>query len=150
MRKDSKLCDVLHVLLHMADQQEAVTSGQLASMMQTNPVVVRRTLSGLRDQGLVGSAKGRAGGWTLTCDFSKVTLLDVYQAVGAPTIFALGARNPSSSCLVEKAVNEAISDSLAEAQSLLIQRFNTLSLEDLFRRFSRDMAAIRKSMEATL
>ncbi len=146
MRKDSKVSDVLHVLLHMADQKQPLTSEFLAQMMRTNPVVVRRTLSGLRARGLVGSSKGRAGGWTLTCDLSEVTLLDIYQAVGEPTIFAMGSRNESSTCLVEKAVNGALADSLKEAELLLLGRFAAITLEALYEEFSRDLADIRRSM----
>lgn len=144
MRKDSKVSDVLHVLLHMADHQEPLTSEHLAGMMQTNPVVVRRTLGGLRDRGLVSSSKGRAGGWKLTCNLSEITLLDVYQAVGEPTLFAIGSRNESSTCLIEKAVNEVLFDSLAQAEALLLERFGAITLQMLYGGFSRDMAAMRQ------
>lgn len=117
-------------------------------MMQTNPVVVRRTLKGLRERGLVAATKGRSGGWTLTCDLSEVTLLDVYRAVGEPTVFAIGARNESPGCLVEKAVNAALSDSLQVAESYLLERFAAITLQTLYEGFNRDMAAVRASMKA--
>ena len=148
MRKDSKVSDVLHVLLHMADHEGPLTSQFLASMMQTNPVVVRRTLGGLRERGLVESTKGRAGGWKLARDLSQVTLLDVYQAVGEPTIFAMGPRHEASNCLVEKAVNAALSDTFESAQKLLMDRFAAITLQQLHDGFSKDMAAIRKSLLA--
>lgn len=52
---------VLHVLLHMAEADGPITSERLAMMMGTNPVVVRRTMAGLRDLGLVASGKGHGG-----------------------------------------------------------------------------------------
>lgn len=148
MRKDSKVSDVLHVLLHMADHNEPLTSGYLAGMMSTNPVVVRRTLSGLREKGLVSSTKGRTGGWVLTCDLAEITLLQIYEAVGEPAIFAMGYRNESSRCLVEKAVNTALYDSLQDAERLLLERFAALSLQTLYEDFSRDMATVRASLDA--
>ena len=42
MRRDSRLSGVLHVLLHMAEQNGPVTSEVLARAMDTNPVVIRR------------------------------------------------------------------------------------------------------------
>ena len=54
--KDSKLSSVLHVLLHMAHADAPLTSDQLARMLGTNPVVVRKTLAGLRDSGFVVAA----------------------------------------------------------------------------------------------
>jgi len=58
MSRDSRLSGVLHILLHMAERQGPVTSEALAKIMQTNPVVIRRTLAGLRERGYVRSEKG--------------------------------------------------------------------------------------------
>ena len=84
MRRDSRLSGVLHVLLHMAERTGPATSEMLAKAMDTNPVVIRRIMAGLRDQGYVRSEKGHGGGWTLACDLSKVTLRDIYTALGSP------------------------------------------------------------------
>ncbi len=142
MKLDSRLSDVLHVLLHLADQRAPLTSTSLASMLRTNPVVVRRTLSGLREQGLVTAAKGRAGGWTLSCDLTQVTLLDVYQAVGAPRVFAMGSRDSASRCLVEHAVNDALAGAMREAEALLIERFRSITLASLHDTFNSELAAL--------
>ncbi|MGO4775349.1 Rrf2 family transcriptional regulator, partial [Lysobacter sp. 2RAB21] len=48
MRSDSRLSRMLHVLLHMARHDQAFTSEQISRMLNTNPVVVRRTMAGLR------------------------------------------------------------------------------------------------------
>jgi DNA-binding IscR family transcriptional regulator len=48
----------------------------------TNPVVLRRTMAGSREQGYVRSEKGHGGGWTLACDLSAMTLRDIYDALG--------------------------------------------------------------------
>ena len=86
MRYDSRLSRMLHILVHMARHAEPVTSERIAEMLGTNPVVVRRTLSGLRDAGYVRSEKGHGGGWVITCDLEHVTLLDIYNAVGQPSL----------------------------------------------------------------
>ena len=57
MRHDSRLSGVLHVLLHMLEAGEPITSERLAEMMSTNPVVVRRIMAGLREAGFVHSEK---------------------------------------------------------------------------------------------
>ena len=74
MKRDSRLSDVLHVLLHMAEHSEPSTSELLAKAMRTNPVVIRRVLAGLRERGLVRSEKGHGGGWTLARELSRITL----------------------------------------------------------------------------
>ncbi|WP_244484967.1 Rrf2 family transcriptional regulator [Bradyrhizobium tropiciagri] len=81
MIRDSRLSSVLHGLLHMIGAGEPVTSEQLAQAMATNPVVVRRVMAGLREQGLIRSEKGHGGGWTLARDPADITLADIYRAV---------------------------------------------------------------------
>ncbi|MGE4307005.1 MAG: Rrf2 family transcriptional regulator, partial [Novosphingobium sp.] len=77
MKRDSRLSGVLHVLLHMAEQSDPQTSETLARAMDTNPVVIRRVMAGLREQGFVHSEKGHGGGWTIVCDLGTVTLRDI-------------------------------------------------------------------------
>ena len=131
MRRDSRLSGVLHVLLHMAEDDTPKTSEALARAMCTNPVVVRRIMAGLREQGLVSSEKGHGGGWSLACDLSKVTLRDVYTALGSPSLLAIGNRNEAPGCLVEEAVNAALNKSFREAEALLISRFGKVTLARL-------------------
>lgn len=141
MKKDSRLSSVLHVLLHMAHSQRPLTSEALAGYLHSHPVVVRRTLAGLRELGYVDSVKGHGGGWSLSCDLAKVSLRDVYDAVGAPTVFAMGHRDDAPQCLVEQAVNEALDSAFEDAHALLIERLGDVSLADLSADFNRRMAA---------
>ena len=131
MRRDRRLSGVLHVLLHMAEFEGPVTSERLALVMQTNPVVVRRIMGGLRDLGLVTSEKGHGGGWILSCDLDRVTLHDVYLALGAPGIFAMGHRSEAPECLVEQAVNAALATAFEDAERLLLSRLGAVTLGQL-------------------
>jgi DNA-binding IscR family transcriptional regulator len=128
VKRDSRLSGVLHVLLHMAEHDGPVTSEVLARAMDTNPVVIRRILAGLRDHGYVASEKGHGGGWTLACDLEKVTLLDVYNAVGTPTLLAIGNRTESPGCVIEQAVNAALGQSFDAAESMLLSSFGGVTL----------------------
>ena len=103
--------------------------------MGTNPVVVRRIMAGLRDQGYVRSEKGYGGGWTLACDLSQVTLRDVYTALECPSLLAIGHRTESPGCLVEQAVNAALSQAFDEAEALLLSRLDQVTLAMLSRDF---------------
>jgi DNA-binding IscR family transcriptional regulator len=131
MKRDSRLSGVLHLLLHLAQSDEPATSETLAKAMDTNPVVVRRVLAGLREHGYVQSEKGHGGGWTLACQLSKVTLRDIYDALGAPSLLAMGNRTESPGCLVEAAVNAALTSSFEAAESLLLERFGEVTLATL-------------------
>ncbi|MBS9721532.1 Rrf2 family transcriptional regulator [Tianweitania sp. BSSL-BM11] len=131
MKRDSRLSGILHVLLHMAEQDGPVTSEMLATAMQTNPVVIRRIMGGLRDQGYVSSEKGHGGGWTLTCDLNAITLRDIYDAIGAPTLLAMSNRTEAPGCLVEQAVNAALVQAFNDAEALLLTRLGEVTLAQL-------------------
>src|SRR3954463_11810427 len=115
----------------MAEQSGPVTSDVLAKAMDTNPVVIRRVMAGLRDKGYVQSEKGHGGGWTLACDLSKVTLRDIYAALGSPALLAIGNRTETPGCAVEEAVNAALGKSFEAAESLLLSRLGAVTLATL-------------------
>ncbi len=131
MNKDTRLSDVLHVLLHMAKVEEPLTSQVLAKTMGTNPAVFRRTMAGLRRAGHVRSGKGHGGGWQLARPLEQITLLSVYEALQRPTLFAIGARNGQRDCMIEKNVNAALADTMIRAESLLLERFGQVALDQL-------------------
>ncbi len=135
MRADSRLSRMLHVLIHMAQRDGPVTSEVIARSLNTNPVVVRRMMGGLRQRGYVQSEKGHGGGWTLARPLAEMTLLDVYRALGDPPVFALRSADDDPSCLVERAVNAAVDDALREAEARLLKRFGEVSVADIARDF---------------
>ena len=143
MRYDSRLSGILHVLLHMAERREPITSEELAAHMSANPAQVRRTMAGLRAAGLLRSEKGHGGGWTIACDLASVSMRDIYQALGSPGLFAIGNRKENPTCLVEQAVNDALGDTFHAAEQLVLERFEGVSLADLSADFRRRAAARR-------
>ena len=131
MNRDSRLSVALHVLLHMKDADAPITSETLGAMMETNPVVIRRTLGGLRDAGIVSAEKGRGGGWALAADLAKVSLADVYESLGAANVFGIGLREEAPSCPLEREVNRVIGDAMAEAEAHLMSEFRSTKVADL-------------------
>jgi len=146
MKRNSRLSGVLHVLLHMAERNEPVTSVSLARAMDTNPVVIRRIMAGLRDQGYVRSEKGHGGGWTIARDLASITLRDVYAGLGEPELFAMGNRTEAPGCLVEQAVNAALDDTFRDAEALLLERFGAVTLAQLSADFHARMVASGKTI----
>ncbi|WP_127559441.1 Rrf2 family transcriptional regulator [Saccharospirillum alexandrii] len=135
MRKDSRLSRVLHVLVHLDAFDSPVTSDVLAEMLSTNPVVVRRTMALLRDQGYVQSVKGHSGGWSLAKPLSELTLLDIHRALGDNSIFTIGLTDEHTQCPIEHAVNVALKDVMNEAEMLMLQRFGEITLDILGAQF---------------
>lgn len=141
MKTDTRLSGVLHVLLHMAGQDRPATSEILARAMSTNPVVVRRILGGLREQGLVRSEKGHGGGWSLAKPLSAITLRDVHEALGGPSVLAIGNRAESPACLVEQAVNAALDDVFDQAEAVLLRGLGEVTLAALSADFHARLTA---------
>jgi Rrf2 family protein len=136
---------MLHVLIHMDQHEGAATSETIAAMLNTNPVVIRRTMAGLRDKGYVQSEKGHGGGWRLARPLAQITLLDVYHALGEPPVFAIGPAIDHPECLVEQAVNASLSSALREAEALLVARFGAVTLADLSADFHRRLKEVRRA-----
>ncbi|QYA09987.1 Rrf2 family transcriptional regulator [Agrobacterium larrymoorei] len=104
-------------------------------MLDANPVVIRRTMAGLREKGYVTSVKGHGGGWTLARPLEDLTLLDIYRAVGEPSIFAVGPAYDMPGCPIEQAVNGTLTDVFNEAEELLRKRFEAMSLANIAKNF---------------
>lgn len=135
MKTDQRLWRTLHVLIHMNQQDSPMTSQAIAKMLNTNPVVVRRTLSGLRDKNWIHSEKGHGGGWRLACSLEQLSLQDVYEALNEPPIVNFNSANDSQGCLVEKAVHEAVDEVLEQARDLIMQRFKGITVAQIEKDF---------------
>lgn len=142
MRNDGRLSRMLHVLIHMARHDGPMTSDAIAGMLGTNPVLIRRTMAGLRDAGYVRSEKGHGGGWAIAADLETVTLLDVHRAVGGHHLFAIGIDRAEPGCRIATVVNEAVDGALREAERLLVERLASISLAALVRTFDERQSSV--------
>ncbi|QDH74584.1 Rrf2 family transcriptional regulator [Brevundimonas sp. M20] len=133
MPADTRLSRMLHVLIHMDHIGAPVTSEAISKMISTNPVVVRRTMAGLKAAGYVTSDKGHGGGWALARSLDEVTLRDIHDALGSPKLFAIGLADDNPRCLVEKAVNAAMDEAMFEAERRLLDRFGEVTIGSLAR-----------------
>jgi DNA-binding IscR family transcriptional regulator len=131
MPTDSRLSRMLHVLIHMDRHGAPLTSEAIAGMLGTNPVVVRRTMAGLKTAGYVASEKGHGGGWTLARPLNEITLLDIHEALGGPKLFAIGLADDDPACLIERAVNAAMTETLGEAERMLRARLNQVTVQSV-------------------
>lgn len=136
---DTRLARMLHVLVHMHLLGGTETSDTIALMLQTNPVVVRRTMGLLKDRGLVSSIGGRNGGWRLALPAEAITVRDVHAALapaGGP--FAIRLADDHPTCPVETQVNRLLSAAMAEAEAVLLARFASVSVAALAAEVPRD------------
>ncbi|HZX88098.1 MAG TPA: Rrf2 family transcriptional regulator [Reyranella sp.] len=139
MKYDERLSNTLHAMLHMAHHGSPMTSELLAICLHTNPVVVRRTMAGLREAGLVTSGRGHGGGWTVARELGSITLLDVHTALGGSALLSPPTLSDNAGCVVEAAVKDALAEAHAAANALLAARLAQVTLADLAKDFTRRM-----------
>jgi DNA-binding IscR family transcriptional regulator len=131
MRYDSRLPRVLHVLLHLRGMDRPATSALIGQMLHTDAAFVRRTMAGLRDRGWVSAARGHGGGWELATPLSEISLLDLYEALGSPPLFALGQAEDAPRCLMERAANSAVDRALSAAEATFRASLAGVTVADL-------------------
>lgn len=132
MKRNGKFSLALHVLAHLAEAGNTPTTSEaMAAHLGTNPVVVRRTLAGLRKEGIVSSTKGHGGGWTVTIAPGDVTLRQIYEAMADPGELIPDPAPGEHGCQIQAVVNNALEGFHAEAQELLLRRFEGYTLADL-------------------
>ncbi len=134
MPRSTRFSVALHVLTHLVETPEPQTSEQLATCVRTNSVVVRRTLAGLRETGIVTSSRGSGGGWALAREAADITLRDVYAALGERLLDAIdvaGPRTPRGGCRIQRAVAGTLDEFLDDAEALLAERLERITLASL-------------------
>lgn len=126
MAANSQFSMAVHILTMLARSEgENVKSECLAGSVNTNAVVIRRILSQLGQANLVVSQTGASGGARLARDPNEIRLADVYHAVACGEVFALHPKGPNKDCPVgrniesvlcnlQKAIDKAVDDKLAE------------------------------------
>ncbi|CAM5394994.1 Rrf2 family transcriptional regulator OS=Streptomyces antimycoticus OX=68175 GN=SANT12839_006050 PE=4 SV=1 [Streptomyces antimycoticus] len=134
---NSRLTIAAHALtwigLYQRRGHDVATSEQIATSVNTNPVVIRRLLSELRRAGLVDSRRGAGAGWTLSRDLAAITLLDVYEAVEPGPVFALHRSTPDPACVVGHGIGPALSAVYGEIEAALRSELARTTLEDVLR-----------------
>jgi Rrf2 family protein len=90
----------VHILAVLAYSWKVIDSGTVAASVNTNPVVVRRLLLGLRRAGLIDTCSGKHGGAKLSKNPDRISLLDIYDAVEPRPVIAVSQRNAFRKCPV--------------------------------------------------
>ncbi|KRE17567.1 Rrf2 family transcriptional regulator [Bosea sp. Root483D1] len=134
MKRDSRLARMLHVLIHMGLLGGRETSETIAKMLNTNPVVVRRTMGALKRKGIVNSEGGRGGGWILLQPLDELTVLDVQKALDEGPLLSAGVSEDHPSCPVERATNAALLEAFGRAELTLHEELARLKLSTIAER----------------
>jgi Rrf2 family protein len=108
-----------------------ITSNELASSVNACPSFVRRTLSKLSKAGLVRTMRGKSGTCLLGKPAGEITLLDIYEAVDAPKVFAVHAYPAQSLCPVSCGFKHMIEQVLEKSQHSFEETLTKTTLADI-------------------
>jgi DNA-binding IscR family transcriptional regulator len=112
MAANSRLTIAIHVLAWMALAQrrgrDLLTSDEVAASVNTNPVIIRRSLGDLRRAGLVRVRHGAGAGWSLARVPEEISLVGVYDAVGQEPLFGMHRTEPNLECPVGRGIRPAL------------------------------------------
>jgi DNA-binding IscR family transcriptional regulator len=110
-----------------------MTSDQVAASVNTNPVIIRRSLGDLRRATLVEVRRGAAAGWSLAREPREITLLDVYDAVEHEPMFAMHRTEPNLECPVGHGIRPALGQVYHEVDQALRRELTRTSIADMVR-----------------
>ncbi|MDX1951886.1 MAG: Rrf2 family transcriptional regulator [Verrucomicrobiota bacterium] len=111
--------------------EQETTSALLAMSVNASPSFVRRILAKLSRAGLVETATGKAGACWLARDPEKISLLDIYNAVEAPQVFAIHDYNVNKQCAVSCNIKAALNKALQQTQGAMEKSLVRISLAEI-------------------
>lgn len=132
MATNTQFSIAVHLLAGLGCREgKEATSGELAKSVNTSPSFVRRTLAKLSKAGLVETTTGKSGSCRLALKPKRISLLDIYQAVDAPKVFAIHSYVPLKPCPVSCNIKTALEHALAKTQQAMEKSLSGISLADI-------------------
>ena len=135
MAANSRMTIAVHALAWMALAQRrghtVLTSDQVAASVNTNPVIIRRSLGDLGRAGLVRVRHGAGAGWSLARAPEEITLLEVYDAVGQESPFGMHHTEPNLECPVGKGIRPALSQIYGGIEQTVRRELALVSVADV-------------------
>lgn len=143
MKISSRFTVAVHILSLLAVQTEKTnTSNWIAGSVNTNPVVIRRIMSMLKQAGLVEVQAG-VGGANLAKSLEEITLLDVYRAVDVVEEGELFQfhDNPNPQCAVGANIQSVLEVILLAAQEAMEKVLKEVTMANLVDNLSQKIEA---------
>lgn len=127
----TKLSVAVHILSLLAiDAENHLSSTQIASSVKTNPVVIRRLMSQLKQANLVESYVGKKSN-QLAKSPAEITLLDIYLAVSEDELPFGIHQNTEMNCVVGSQIQEVLDNTYQEIQSEMKASLKKVTLEEI-------------------
>lgn len=144
MQISSRFTIATHMLIILAleGKKQKLTSDILAGSVGVNPVIIRKTLSQLKNAGLISVARG-TGGADIIKDLEDISLFDIYCAVEclgkSGQLFRFHDK-PNPECPIGKNIHNVLDTRLEAIQKAMEAELAQTSLAEV-------VAATEKEME---
>lgn len=134
MQISSRFTVALHIFTCVDTFKEdyKITSDFLAGSINTNPVIIRKILTQLKNAGLITVARG-TGGIRPTRPLKEITFYDVYEAIEAVEngdLFNFHA-SPNPQCPVGRNIHALLDDKLKVIQQAMESEMKNYTIDDL-------------------
>ena len=133
---NTRFATVIHILTILAKSPDQwLSSDWIAGSIQINPVIVRKELSALQNQGWVSSRKGKEGGYMLFVSNDEINLADIYKMVKTSDVLGKKNLNPNPGCPVGKDINRKLEDLFTEIDETVFTALQHRTLESFVKQF---------------
>lgn len=134
MQISSRFTIALHIFtcVETFKNDYKITSDFLAGSINTNPVIIRKILTQLKNAGLITVARG-TGGISPTRPLKEISFYDVYQAIEPVEngdLFNFHS-SPNPQCPVGKNIHALLDDKLKAIQLAMENEMKKYTLDDL-------------------
>ena len=139
MAVSGEFATAVHVLAGLAVSPGGHSrSNEIAQSVNTNPVVVRRILSKLNKAGLIRTFQGKAGGAQLAQKPERISLLDIYSAIGEPPIFGFNQAPPNRKCPLSCRMKAVLEPVFESAEGAALRELGRLTLAQIVQNLDVD------------
>ena len=133
MNKDQRLSSAIHILIALDYVGGFINSQNLAKSLQSNPGFIRRILSQLSKAGLVISEKRKGGGSKLALNPSRITIGDIYLALGHNRIFKSFDKEPFKNCKVSCCIKSSLDSVYEDIEGAMLNRMKKITLGQIIK-----------------
>lgn len=124
-------------------------SEQIACLVKTNPVVIRRILSELGRAQIVVSQAGAAGGTRLARRPEEILLVEVYRIIESREIFALHRKKPDERCEIGQSIEVVLLQIQNKLDRAIEDGLGKITLADVLAMIEDENHRCRARMKGT-
>ena len=133
---NTRFATIIHILTLLAkNPDEWINSDWIASSINVNPVIVRKEMSVLQEQGWVISRKGKEGGSKLNIPSDQITLAELYGTVKNSEVLGKKNLHPNPNCPIGKNINNKLETLFTETDELVLTSLQAKTLKSFIDQF---------------